>query len=322
MPSLDQQWMDTGLGVRVRYVSELMDAIGRLGVWEKGRRFVWRGLADARYAVSSSIWRELQGHDAQQSEVATRMSEHAILMAARAWGLGTDRFTDIEDVYLLAQLQHHGTPTRLIDVTRNPNTAAWFACQPAARRTDLGAEPPGVLLAIDVTELSSLSYWKGSSDGLQLTDSYSESWDSAGNPLGWRWSRLRAVSAERGYTPVLIEAAAPDQRLIAQEGLFLASAVPPMPTLKAFPSFNLPVRSSDIDLRDRLIGRRERGRPFRVPFVAIVIQGDKKDAVLERLDLSYGKTRSSLFPDFGGFADALGAGETAIPPRLDFEPYF
>lgn len=321
MVAVDRHWMDTGLAVRIRYPSELMDAIGRLGVWEKGRRFVWRGLADARYSVSSSLWRELRRSGAEQSEVATRMSEHAILLAARSWGLGTDRFTDIEDVYLLAQLQHHGTPTRLIDVTRNPNTAAWFACQQAETKTDLGAEPPGVLLAIDVTDLPSLSFWKGASDGLKVTDSYSESWDSVGNPLGWRWSSLRAVSAARGHSPVLIEAAAPDSRLVAQEGLFLASTVPPSPSLPVFPSFNLEVKTSDFDLRARLIGSRERGRPRRVPFVALLIQGDKKKAVLERLDLSYGKTRSSLFPDFGGFAVAFSQGEVEVPPQTGVSPY-
>ena len=54
---------------------------------------------------------------------------------------------------MLAVLQHHGVPTRLIDVTSNPMTALWFAAE-QHKPDDDGAvrRSPGVLFAFDVTK--------------------------------------------------------------------------------------------------------------------------------------------------------------------------
>ena len=57
------------------------------------------------------------------------------------------------DLHMLAVLQHHGVPTRLIDVTSNPMTALWFAVEEHWPRE--AGEPrrsPGVLFAIDVSK--------------------------------------------------------------------------------------------------------------------------------------------------------------------------
>ncbi len=53
---------------------------------------------------------------------------------------------------MLASLQHHGVPTRLIDVTTDPMTALWFACQRASADRDA----TGVLFAFNVTRFKTL----------------------------------------------------------------------------------------------------------------------------------------------------------------------
>jgi hypothetical protein len=52
-----------------------------------------------------------------------RAEEIKIVEEARRWGLGRDLGPSATDLRLLALLQHHGVPTRLLDVTSNPMTA-------------------------------------------------------------------------------------------------------------------------------------------------------------------------------------------------------
>lgn len=81
-----------------------------------------------------------------------RTRELEILNEARRWGLGRDLGSSATDMHLLALLQHHGVPTRFIDVTANPMTALWFAIEEHRPQGGVIAKKPGVLFAIDVTK--------------------------------------------------------------------------------------------------------------------------------------------------------------------------
>ncbi|MGO9788187.1 MAG: FRG domain-containing protein, partial [Solirubrobacteraceae bacterium] len=63
------------------------------------------------------LYRRLERSGQAVSEKALRAEEIKILEEARRWGLGRDLGPSATDLDLLAVLQHHGVPTRLLDVT-------------------------------------------------------------------------------------------------------------------------------------------------------------------------------------------------------------
>lgn len=120
---------------------DVMGVIGSIGVYSTGQQFAWRGMASADFSLTSSLHRRVGG-----SEEAVRAAELDIIEEARTWGLGTHPLGHVDDLQLLSDLQHFGIPTRLIDVTSNPMTALWFACQPAPS----DHSKSGLLLALNV----------------------------------------------------------------------------------------------------------------------------------------------------------------------------
>lgn len=99
---------------------------------------VWRGQQNADWALHSSLFRSLaeragvkapqkrpKGVQPFPTEDDMIAAEVAILRVAReSW-----RFEGLSALETFARLQHHGAPTRLLDVSRNPYIAAWFAVE-------------------------------------------------------------------------------------------------------------------------------------------------------------------------------------------------
>ncbi len=77
--------------------------------------------------------------------------ESALLRRARRRDLGGDPGTP--ELQRFAVLQHHGTATRLLDVTTDPMIALWFACSGAEH-----ADAQGVLFAIEVASALQLDW--------------------------------------------------------------------------------------------------------------------------------------------------------------------
>jgi FRG domain len=272
---------------------DVMRAIGRIGTLQSGRRYVWRGVTNYRWPMRSSLFRALirEHPPGLPDEAEVREREQAIIRAAREWGIGLEIGLLAGDYYMLALLQHHGAPTRLLDVTTNPMTALWFACQPGSGSRDT----TGALMALDVAEL----------DTHRTVDpARAPTWGSIGDPLGSDMEVALAKSASDGR-PFLIQPSLPDKRMVAQEGLFITGAVPLDPTPGA-EGFALPPGAPPTAAGlDVLFARqnRTRGRPPRLPFCVLTIPTPLKSSLLPHLEATYNRTARVMYPDIAGFVN-------------------
>ncbi|MDX6238434.1 MAG: hypothetical protein QOG10_3249 [Kribbellaceae bacterium] len=100
--------------------------------------------------------------------------------------------------------------------------------------------------------------------------------------------------------------ALPDERMKAQEGFFLGSAVPKRYNAPGVLGLNPigPAPGGD-KLKNLLQSEQGPGRPVSLPFCAIVIPADVKDKLRDPLKRTYNRRRRVLFPDVDGFREAF-----------------
>ena len=91
-----------------------------------GRFILYRGLADKDWRVEASASRRIEENS---DSVIFKNYVSNLLETARRNGLGHRADAELCDLELLANLQHHGAATCLIDFTQSPLTALWFACK-------------------------------------------------------------------------------------------------------------------------------------------------------------------------------------------------
>lgn len=288
-------------------IDELTRAVGRIGTLQIGRRYVWRGVTDRRFSIRSSLIRDLLsnlGSSEIPNEQQVRTREMQILERGREWGIGIELGALATDLHLLALLQHHAVPTRLLDVTSNPMTALWFACQRAASERDSS----GVLFAFDVTEFPEHA----------TVDPRAPTYNHVSDPLGASLAHALAVSSTTRQ-PFLVRPSLPDARMTAQEGLFIAGVTPSEPRIPGVESF--PLAANPPPRADALVSlftadERGRGRPRGLPFVALVIPPRLKKRMRQNLEGTYNRRRRVLFPDLTGFSEALRLGELDLEREL------
>jgi len=293
----DPRWTRSGWGVSVTSQDQAFRAIARIVSLAAGRQYVWRGCSDSSYRIRSSLLRSLIIEESEPlpTELELRQREVAILREAREWGLALEMGVQASDLYLLAHLQHYGVPTRLLDVTHNPMTALWFACE--------RGEESGVLFAFDVTGFPAYD---------TIDPQHRQTLGLQSGPLEWSLRHALAVSAKTG-APFLVRPTLRNARMQAQEGLFISGAVPLTPSPMGIDGLPLPF--AEPPGRDKLTslfapGERGVGRPARLPFCAVVIPGRVKKRIKEHLT-ALNRRRSTLYPDTAGFRDALR--DDAIP---------
>lgn len=296
-----ESWLTHDWAIQVQTPHQLFRIIRHIALLEQSRTYAWRGQNDASWNLSSSLYRRLAHSGGTVTEKKMRDAEVEILDEARRWGLGRDLGPSATDMHMLAVLQHHGVPTRLIDVTSNPMTALWFAVE-EHKPDDNGdvRRSPGVLFAIDV---SKTPWYETFQHGEGQT------WDHLENPLAAKYKQALEKSREdkemfRAF-PAL-----PDERMKAQEGFFLGSAVPLHHRAPGVLGIN-PIGSApgEEKLQKLLATEKGQGRPASVPFCAIVIPAAVKDKLRDPLKRTYNRRRRVLFPDVDGFREGFMTGQ-------------
>ncbi|MFC6706853.1 FRG domain-containing protein [Flexivirga alba] len=298
-PKFDE-WLSHGWALQVDTPHQLFRIISHIALLEQSRTYAWRGQNDASWDLSSSLYRQLAQPGMNVTENVMRVRELQILEEARRWGLGRDLGPSATDMHMLAVLQHHGVPTRLIDVTSNPMTALWFAVEEHKPDKGVVRRSAGVLFAIDVTKTPWYETFQhaGGQTVAQLENPLAGSYKLALDKSRVDREMFRAFPA------------LPDERMKAQEGFFISSAVPTRHRAPGVKGFN-PIGSvpGEERLRKLLVTERGQGRPASVPFCAIVIPAAVKDKIRDPLKRTYNRRRRVLFPDVDGFREGLLRGQ-------------
>ena len=292
-------WVASGWGHRPTTVDDVLFAVNRMGTWSPGRRYAFRGVKNHSWPIQSSLQRfvaQHHGSDRVHDESWIRAAEREVVKAARSWEL--DDGGQASDQLLLARLQHHGSPTRLLDVTSDPMTALWFATEPLSEH---GAH--GVVFAFDLTDVP------------ELTPDPPMSYGSLADPHGWHFQQALDASISNSR-PFVIHPFPRDQRMTAQQGYFLAGAVPENPSVPGLEAFPMTAAPPGAARLDELFGERHRGFPAKIPFVAIIVPRGLKTRLRVALASTWNRRRETLFPDLAGLADALRDEPERISPDI------
>lgn len=108
-------------------------------------QYLFRGVSTERYKIEASACRRLSNTDKYNPSKLLKINQELI---DKARGLGHDQRDgrQLTDLELLAELQHFGAATCLIDFSRNALVALWFACQTSS---DPDGEANGKVFAVN-----------------------------------------------------------------------------------------------------------------------------------------------------------------------------
>lgn len=116
--------------VEIDSVQAMLTALARVQAKHHEHQLVWRGQQDATWAMHSSLHRKLAKTGDVDEDRLIEAEQHEMAQA-KLWGIRTLPAGDF-----FAQLQHHGAPTRLIDVSLDPEMAFWFGVEEHPKRDE------------------------------------------------------------------------------------------------------------------------------------------------------------------------------------------
>ena len=93
--------------------------------------WAFRGQRDARWELLSSLSRYLNAFIQDQASWRLREERAIRIFRRKAHNYLSDPSVLVNDLRCLALMQHHGAPTRLLDFTKSPFVAAFFALEGA-----------------------------------------------------------------------------------------------------------------------------------------------------------------------------------------------
>ena len=114
----------------------------------ESKDYVFRGVPNETYRIQSSAYRRPKEEDRSFKkflEINKGLIEEAAL---RGYDEDKRNGRELKHLEILAELQHFGAATCLIDFTYNALVALWFACQPDSKIQDSERQPNGKVFAV------------------------------------------------------------------------------------------------------------------------------------------------------------------------------
>lgn len=282
---------------------------------QQGRTFAWRGHVDAGWGLSSALYRRLSWtltHTPLERDLYRREGE--ILKEFHQWGLhmtvGTGRLSILNQ---LANLQHYGAPTRLIDVSFNSWVGAWFAAeQKYSNGRKIMDDVDGRIFAIDVTdslinEIDSHRAWE---------DELRRPWRTGhpGSKPSISWSEEQK-NQYKDWCAEVVAWRPPhfNGRIAAQNGGFIIGGVP-LSTGRDNTPNQWPKRdrgywsiedvrkATSVSLHPNKLRSRQ-GRVSGSAVYTIRVEANAKQEVRQRLKSLFGYEHRTIYPDLPGFAE-------------------
>ena len=120
-------------------------------------RYLFRGVSNECYEIEASAYRRLPEGASNNPARLLRINQD-LIEKARLLGHDQKNGQRLSDLELLAELQHFGAATCLIDFTRNALVALWMACQQSTTRDANGKvqEANGKVFAVHSDESARL----------------------------------------------------------------------------------------------------------------------------------------------------------------------
>lgn len=312
----------SGYEESIESFDDLHNAIQKLTLKNPHFDFVWRGQQHAGWGLHSKLFRELMVYNGVRgpekkhrreecypTEAQLVENEKYILARARSeW-----RFENLSALELFARLQHFGAPTRLIDVTKNPYVASWFAVEASekhdardARLFALGTLP--YLPEEQRQEARSIANLANGES--TFLNPFWHIFENDKVRLDNHWG---AGTLKRYWQPPLYE-----NRILAQNAGFVLDGVP-ITSQSLAPYYKQNGSSSEYWRRADLLaagsiytklykpGRRVRQNEKQnfPPVFTFRICSSAKTEIRDILEKRFAYSRSSLFPDIKGLADEL-----------------
>lgn len=251
--------------------------------------WIWRGQCQAQWGLLSKLHRD---HPNRTESEYVELERQCLDEARNVWKLGrTQGGTRLSALELLALLQHHSSPTRLLDFSSSALIALWFAVTPGLgswndpERCLTDDSTDGRVFAVDVSDSGVHKHKFPREIELELARSDGLPWADRADEFG---------TVARTWTP---EALFP--RLDRQLGCFLVSTTPDEST-----SSSIRIHTElPSDQLERLLGlRRGRGRYPGDRLVLFRIPAASKHEIKQQLDRTMGFRPSHMYPDPEGFA--------------------
>lgn len=281
-------------------------------------QLVWRGQGDSAWGLHSQLYRQLMDvkrvrhPEKRHRAVEPYPSEDEMVYAERLIidsGRKEWRLDGMHPLEMFARLQHFGAPTRLLDMTRNPYIAAWFAVE----AQDL-TKRPGRLFALATHSVLDSTEGAAAEGASRMTLHESGNtpypfWHYLSSPSERQKVEWGTGALRRYWVPPAYE-----QRILAQDSAFVLDGVP-MTSAKTAPYFKKPGESSRYWKKADLLASSSiytklysphakvpsNQRRFAPTFTFEITQEGKED-IRRVLEDRFSYSHATMFPDTEGLA--------------------